>query len=67
MTTIEINSRELGTCVFTVATDGGYVRLNGEQVCEGGRVRGGSTLYASGSTLKRVATAWVKAYDKSAA
>jgi len=62
MTSFTINSRNQGLQTFTVSNDGGYVRLNGKQICEGGRTAGGTVSISNPSNLETVARKWWAAY-----
>jgi hypothetical protein len=59
-----INSRLHGEQVFHVCDSGGYVRLNGKQICHGGRLLG-STVIANEVTLERISRNWWASYLKS--
>lgn len=63
MKTYTINSRLHGKQEFTVSSNGGYVRLNGKQICYGGRSLG-VTLTATGASLEATAKKWWAAYLK---
>lgn len=60
--TFEINSRIYGLQTFTAPEEGGYVRLNGEQICEGGGYLGTSVIAGAGEkNLEREARKWWRA------
>jgi hypothetical protein len=64
MTHFTINSRH-GVQRFTVNGDDGYVRINGDQVCEGGSEYG-VTLRCSEANLEAVARKWWAARQRRA-
>lgn len=57
MAIFTINSRKFGEQEFTVSSAGGYVRLNGHQICRGGLYLG-STLSCTPEQLEKVARKW---------
>lgn len=65
MTTLTIKSRNGETFEFFVADSGGYVTLNGSQICHGGKSLG-NTISCDGSieSLKSVARKWYRAYKR---
>lgn len=62
MATFTLNSKKHGKQTFTIHTTDkpGYVRLNGKQICAGGKYTG-STIMANESSLESVSRAWWKA------
>lgn len=62
METFTINSKNHGEQEFTVNEGGGYVRCNGYQICQGGRLMGSTISIASSEDLERVARNWWKSY-----
>jgi len=59
MNTFTLNTRQ-GAQEFTVSGDYGYVRLNGQQICERGHFTG-STVQCAPADLERVARNWWRA------
>lgn len=61
----KINSRNFGLQTFTAPTEGGYVYLNGEQICEGGRYRGNTVVCGPGKeNLEHEARKWWRARER---
>lgn len=58
-----IKSRYHGKQTFQVSSEGGYVRLNGKQICHNGRMLG-VTLTSNAANLPKVAKRWWTAYLK---
>jgi hypothetical protein len=56
-----IKTRNHGEKIFTCLSDGGYVRLNGQQICQKGKLFG-NTVFANATTLEKTARAWWRAY-----
>lgn len=63
MATYTINSKIHGKQEFTVNGIGGYVRLNGKQICRGGKFTG-STITCADDCLGKVARNWWRSYLK---
>ena len=74
MATITINSKNHGLQEFTVNTFGGYVRCNGKQICDGGKLSGSTisihlnnnqkndVCFSISDKLETVAQKWWRQY-----
>ena len=63
MASFTINSRKFGAQVFTCQSSRSYVRCNGKQICDGGKLLG-NTISATEKTLEHIAKKWWKQYLK---
>lgn len=61
MATFTLNSRNHGIQKFEVVNNGGYVRVNGEQICKDGWFRG-TTIMGNAETLEKIARRWWNQY-----
>jgi hypothetical protein len=64
MKTYTINSRKFGEQIFTAPDNGGYVRVNGKQICSGGSMIGSTVIVSHSDYLEDVAKKWWKQYLK---
>jgi hypothetical protein len=62
MNTYTINSRKFGKQIFTAPSNGGYVRVNGSQICAGGHMIGSTVRISAAGNLEAVAKNWWKQY-----